>query len=147
MATTALDQNKALVREYYQVLENGAFDRIPEFFADDFTVDMMQLTEGGSEEAGVETVVERTRETFDTFPDATIEIEEMAAEGDWVLCRTTLTGTHEGEFLGIEPTGEEITMQTHWSFRIEDGEFVETHGSGSQLWVLGQMGVDLPIED
>lgn len=53
---------------------------------------------------------------------------------------------HEGEFLGIEPTGKEISMHRHDPTRIEDGEFTEVHGSGGLTWVVGQLGVDLPIE-
>lgn len=147
MATTPLEANKQLVHEYHEVVENQEFDRIPEFFADDFGVDFMQLQEGGSEEAGVDEVVEKTKDHFEAFPDLTIEEKEMAAEGEWVLCRTMMTGTHEGEFHGIEPTGKEITMQRHESYRIEDGEIAEVHGSGSLTWVLGQLGVDLPIEE
>lgn len=146
MDTTTLETNKELVREYHDALESQDADRIPEFFADDFSVDFMQLEEGESEAGGVETLVEKATEHFDAFTDATIEEKEMAAEGDWVLCRTMVTGTHEGEYLGIEPTGKEVTFQRHESYRIEDGEFIETHGTVSITWGLGQLGVDLPIE-
>lgn len=145
MATT-LEANKELVRDYHDVLENQDVDRIPEFFADDFGADFMQLEEGGSEAGGVDTLVEKTTEMFEAFPDATIEEKEMAADGDWVLCRVMTTGTHEGEYLGIEPTGKEVTFQRHESYRIEDGEFVEVHGTVSIMWGVGQLGVELPIE-
>lgn len=58
----------------------------------------------------MEKVVEKTEEHFEAFLDATIEEKEMAAEGEWILCRTMITGTHEGEYLGIEPTGRGVTM-------------------------------------
>jgi len=47
----------------------------------------------------------------------------------------------------LNPTGEEVVMQRHESYRIEDGDFVEVHGTGSLAWVLARLGVDLPTED
>lgn len=147
MTAQLLEENKELVQDYHDVLEEKEADRIPEFFTDDFRIDFMQIEEGGSEEAGVDEVVEKAKDFLEAFPDATIEEKEMAAEGDWVLCRTMVTGTHEGEYLGIEPTGKEVTMQRHESYRVEDGKFAEVHGSASLTWVLGQLGVELPIEE
>jgi predicted ester cyclase len=83
----------------------------------------------------------------EAFPDSTIEEKELVAEDDWVLCRTMTEGTHEGEFMRLNPTGEEVVMQRHESYRIEDGDFVEVHGTGSLAWVLARLGVDLPTED
>lgn len=147
MTAQLLEENKKLVREYHEVLEAQDIDRIPEFFAEDFSIEFMQLEEGGSEEGGVETIVEKSKDFFEAFPDATVEEKELVAEGEWVLCRTMVTGTHDGEYLGIEPTGKEVTMQRHESYRIEDEKFAEIHASGSLTWVLGQLGVDLPIEE
>lgn len=147
MSTEQLTENKELVREYHEVLESQQVDRIRDFYADDYTVEIMELDGSGSEEGDVDDVVERMEQNFEAFPDGTIEEKEMAAEGDWVLCRIEVEATHEGEFHGIEPTGEEVEFQVHESYRVEDGEFVETHSTASLTPVLGQLGVDLPVED
>lgn len=146
MATIPINENKELVREYHKVVENQQIDRIPEFFSDDFTVELGQVDGSDSEEGGVDDLVERLQRGFEGFPDMTIEEKEMAAEGEWVLCRYEMTGTHEGDFMGIEPTGNDVWLQMHESYRIEDGEFVETHSTGSLASLLGQLDVDLPIE-
>lgn len=146
MAKATEEANKELVREYLEVLNDQQVDRIPDFFADDFTVDLMQVDEGESEEGGVDDIVEGVKDAIEAFPDATNHLKEMAAEGDWVLYRVEVEGTHDGEWRGIEPTGEEVWWQLHGSIRIEDGEFVETHGTASNLHRLAQLGVDLPFE-
>lgn len=147
MTATQLAANKELVQEYHEVLENRQADRIPEFYADEYTVEMMQLDGSDAEPGDVDDVVDRMKTNFEAFPDATIEEKEMAAEGDWVLCRIEVTATHQGEFHGIEPTGEEVSIQVHESYRIEDGEFVETHSTASFAPLLGQLGIELPIEE
>lgn len=146
MTATRLTENKELVHEYHEVLENRQVDRIREFYADDYTVEMMQLDGSDAETGDVDDVVDRMKSNFEAFPDATIEEKEMAAEGHWVLCRIEITATHDGAFHGIEPTGREVSMQVHESYRVEDGEFVETHSTASLTPLLGQLGIELPIE-
>ncbi len=47
--------------------------------------------------------------TFSAFPDLKRPVEDMVAEGDKVVARWTSTGTHEGDFMGIPPTGKIVT--------------------------------------
>lgn len=146
MTEAKLRENEELVREYHDVLENRQLDRIREFYAEDFTFEKMQLDGSESEEGDVEDILEGARAHFEAFPDSTIDEKEMAAQGDWVLCRVEIEATHEGEFKGIEPTGEEVWMQRHESYRIDDGEIVEVHGTVSLTPLLAQLGVELPVD-
>jgi predicted ester cyclase len=57
------------------------------------------------------------------FPDLHASIEELVAEGDTVVCRSTTTGTQDGEIKGIPPTGRHIAFDSIDIFRIEDGRF------------------------
>ncbi len=59
------------------------------------------------------------------FPDIRFDIEDIIAEGDMVAIRCTASGTHEGEFMGIAPTGKRFAVeQVHW-VRIADGKLAE----------------------
>jgi predicted ester cyclase len=88
-------QNKDLVRRYYDhVLNGGDLDAVVDYFADERTA------------AGV-----RTGCFF-------------VAEGDRVFLRSTMTGTHDGEFQGIPATGRHIAAESAEVFRIADGKFV-----------------------
>jgi predicted ester cyclase len=61
---------------------------------------------------------------FDAFPDLHIALDELIAEGDRVFVRSTMTGTHDGEYKGIPATGRHISAESAEVFRIADGMFV-----------------------
>lgn len=80
---------------------------------------------------------QRTRlEGFrEAFPDVTIEVEDVVAEDDRIAFRSTMRGTHLGEFLGIAPTGRTITVGLVDIVRVEEGRFAEQWG-GPDLFDL-----------
>jgi predicted ester cyclase len=59
------------------------------------------------------------------FPDVKITIEDIFAEGDYVIFRSTMRGTHHGVFQGIKPTGRPITATLIDIIRVEQDKFVE----------------------
>ena len=59
------------------------------------------------------------------FPDARITVEQQLAEGDLVATRWSGRGTHEGELMGIEPTGKQVTVSGLTISRLEGGKIVE----------------------
>jgi steroid delta-isomerase-like uncharacterized protein len=61
---------------------------------------------------------------LDAFPDLHIAVDEMIAEDDRVFVRSTMTGTHDGEYKGIAPTGRNIATDCAEVFRLEDGKIV-----------------------
>ncbi len=62
---------------------------------------------------------------MNAFPDNHHEVEEVTAEGETVVLRCTLTGTHEGEFMGLPPTGRRIEVTEIHPYRLEGGKAVE----------------------
>lgn len=74
------------------------------------------------------------------FPDLHVAVEDMIAEGDRVVCRNTVTGTHLGEYLGIPPTGRSISYAEMFVFRFNGGRIVETWGVVDILSQLRQLG-------
>ena len=65
----------------------------------------------------------------------------MIAEGDLVAIRSTAHGTHQGEFMGIPPTGKEVTFGGVVTNRIVDSRIVEDWFDGDGLGLLQQLGV------
>jgi predicted ester cyclase len=63
------------------------------------------------------------------------------AEGDKVATRKTLQGTHQGEFMGIPPTGQQVSMGLIDIVRIADGRVVEHWSMGDNLGMMQQLGV------
>ena len=104
------EQNKAAVRSYYEHVLNGRnLDDVGEYFEN-------------------EQLAERIRRGcfsyFRSFPDLHCAIDELIAEGDKVFCRSTITGTHDGECKGVAPTGRHIATDAAEVFRVEDGKFI-----------------------
>jgi hypothetical protein len=77
----------------------------------------MWFGDGGGESAGCFSF-------FQAFPDLHVALDEFVAEGDRVFLRSTMTGTHDGEFQGIPATGHHIAAESAEVFRIADGKFV-----------------------
>jgi Predicted ester cyclase len=80
------------------------------------------------------------------FPDLTYVVEEVMAERDLVMARFSARGTHRGRFLGVAPTGKEITYTGTDINRIVDGRIVESWVHYDALGLLEQLGLVPPIE-
>lgn len=81
------------------------------------------------------------------FPDLCATVEDEIAEGDRVVLRLTLSGTHQGEYYGLLPTGRRATWQQVAIQRIGlDGKVVEDWSSPDLFGLLQQLGA-LPKED
>lgn len=78
---------------------------------------------------------------FQGFSDIYQSLEDILAEGDKVVYRTTITGTHTGEFLGMPPTGKSIRMNDFTLLKISSGQIVEMWYDCNLLAMLGQLGL------
>jgi steroid delta-isomerase-like uncharacterized protein len=76
------------------------------------------------------------------FPDAHIEARHDVVDDDHVVVAYTLTGTHDGEFHGIAPTGKKIEINGIQIGRFEDGKIVERWGSSDELGIFTQLGAE-----
>ena len=75
-----------------------------------------------------------------TFPDFRITIEDQVAEGDKVVTRWTFTGTHQGEFMGLAPTGKQVTTSGINISRIVEGKIVELREEWDAQGFFQQLG-------
>jgi predicted ester cyclase len=75
------------------------------------------------------------------FPDNRHEVEEIIAEDDRVVLRCTLTGTHEGTFMGIPPTGRKIEVTEIHIYRLKGGKAVDHRVGRDDLGAMRQLGV------
>jgi predicted ester cyclase len=79
------------------------------------------------------------------YPDLHVTVEDLIAEGDKVVGRTTVTGTHRGEYMGIQPTGKSVTYNEIFIFRFVAGRVAEIWGVVDVFSQLQQIGVSLPV--
>ena len=74
------------------------------------------------------------------FPDLHIAVDDMIAEGDKIVSRNLVTGTHLGEYMGIPPTGKSVTYNEIFIFRFINGRIAETWGVVDVLSQMQQLG-------
>jgi steroid delta-isomerase-like uncharacterized protein len=103
-----LEDNKALVRRWLEeVLTRGDHERVGELFAGNYVLHDSSFPQDVYGLEGLKRYVAAYRFAF---PDARFAVEDQIAQGDKVVSRWSAKGTHRGEFLGIAPTGEEVTV-------------------------------------
>ena len=135
-------ENKEHVRRVEDAVNDKDLAALSEIFADDFVVHF----HGGREELhGLDEYREYMAETHEAFPDLTITFEDVVAEDDLVTVRYTGSGTHEGEYEGIEPTGETVDLSGMRIVRVEDGKIAEAWGQRDDLGTLAQLDVVEPL--
>jgi len=95
---------------------------------------------------GAEEFKEMIRMFGNAFSDAEVSIEEIIGEGDLVVFRGIERGTHDGEFMGHEPTGETFEINGLAMHRVEDGQITATWANWDMLGMLQQLGI-VPVPD
>jgi steroid delta-isomerase-like uncharacterized protein len=133
------EENKATVRRIYDELWNERNLEIAgEVIAEggvNYDTELVPQPFGPEEMKGT------VRMVTAGFPDNHHEVEEMIAEGDKVVARVTLTGTQEGEIMGIPPTGRSIEVAEIHIYRLADGKAVENRVGRDDLGAMRQLGV------
>lgn len=132
-----IDENKTIVRRYLEeIWGRWDVDAARELIAEEY-VDRNPVPGVGADREGLITVV---RMLGTAFPDATITIEDLIAEGDKVVDHWTVHGTHQGEFFSIPATGKPFTLTGMDIHRIRDGQIVETWHVEDILGLMRQLG-------
>ena len=120
------EENKAVVRREQEELWNhrGDLDAAEELFA-----------------AGQADAAKQEATNFrQGFPDVVSTIEDLIAEGDKVVARWRSRATHQGEYMGIPPTGKEVEFTGISFYRIEGGKIAQSWNIEDQLGLLRQIG-------
>ena len=90
---------------------------------------------------GANTIKQEIEYFRNAVPDLTYTVEDQVAEGEKVVSRYTATGTHQGEFFGVAPTGARIEMSGIQIDRFdENGRMVEEWPEYDLLGAMKQMG-------
>ena len=134
----AAEENKSTFRRYIEEVSNkGNLNVVDEIF-DRY---ISHQPDGHTEERGPEDVKRFIGEFRQAFPDFYSIVEEQIAEGDKVVTRWRASGTHQGEFRGVGPTGNRITLTGIGIFRFsKEGKVVESWDNFDQLGMMQQLG-------
>ena len=137
MLTMSPEENKAVARRFYEeVFNQGDLDLIPELTWSDF----IDHNPGPGQAPGSEGIRQSTAEFRTAFPDVHLTVDDQIAEGDKVVTRLTVQGTHLGEYQGILPTGKPIIVGLIDIVRMRGGKCVERWGELDALSLLEELG-------
>lgn len=128
----------ATMRRVYALISDGDIDGFGELMADDFLEH--------EETPGLEPTKEGVLQFFHLyragFPDLRMEPQDVLVSGDKVIARVRATGTHQGEFMGMPPTGKSVDVQLIDIIRFGDDGLAHEHwGVFDALAMLQQLGV------
>jgi len=135
------EANKEVVRRHYEEgVNNGDIAVATEAFAPEY----VNHIPGQSEPArGIPAWVEFFSSLRAAFPDMTTTLEQLLGEGEMVAVRHVWTGTHQGDYEGIAPTGRPVTFTGADIYRIVDGKIVEEWSEFDELGLLRQLGAEV----
>lgn len=133
---TSMEENKGIVRRYQEIYNSNNLDVLNEVVKEDFLTPRMMP----GMPSGLEGAKQIHKATLLGIPDWHTEIEDLIAEGDKVVARITMTGTHTGDFFGIPATGKRISFSGIYIAQIADGKIIEHWGEEDSVGLLQQLG-------
>lgn len=132
----SLEENKAIIRRYVDEVNRANFDALDELVIPDF-VDHNPVP---GQTPGLEGAKRAYVMVNNAFPDAYFDLQALIAEGDKVVGRGVMTGTHRGEFLGVAATGRSVTWTGMRIFTVKEGKVTEGWINLDLLSVMQQVG-------
>jgi steroid delta-isomerase-like uncharacterized protein len=135
------EDNKALIRRFFEAIDTKKVDIVDEFVAPNF-IEHSPFPGTSPDRDGTK---QAFNITLTAFPDTYHTVDDLIAEADTVAARITGYGTHTGEFLGIPPTGKQVAMTGIAIWRIADGKIVEHWAEIDALGLLHQLGAVPPL--
>jgi steroid delta-isomerase-like uncharacterized protein len=131
-------QNKAVAKRFFEAFNARDLDAFDEILASD-AIDhdpqnpfrQMRGPEGAKRNAAM---------YHAAFSDGCFDVQEQIAEGDCVVTRWTAKGTHDGELMGMPPTGKWVEVDGIGIDRIVDGKVAESWGCWDTLGMMQQLG-------
>jgi steroid delta-isomerase-like uncharacterized protein len=141
MSTAEEASNKASVRRFHDATTSGDAELISKTIDELVEPDAEIRTPLALEATGPRLLKDVFVRLHRAFPDLHITIEDLIEEGDKVVSRNTVTGTHQGEYMGIPATGKSVTYNEIFVVRFTGGRIAETWGVVDVFSQMKQLGV------
>jgi predicted ester cyclase len=137
------EDNKTLLRRMVdEVIVGGKLELLDELIAPSFVNHNLISTGEAAASVGIEGFKQEIAALRVAFPDITIAVDDLLADGDKIIARMRTNGTHKGDWAGIPPTGKVVSNVPSISIvRIADGKFVERWNVTDRLTPLQQLGI------
>jgi steroid delta-isomerase-like uncharacterized protein len=140
MTTAQATSNKAMMRRFVDAANSDDAELLFKTIDELVDPDAVMRTPMPTEKTGADLLKEVFATLLRAYPDLHITIEDLIEEGDKVVMRDTVTGTHQGELMGIPATGKSVTYNEIFIARFAGGRIAETWGVVDILSQLRQLG-------
>lgn len=141
MSAAQPTSNKATFSRLHEAINSGDAELISKTIDEVIEPDVLIRTPLPVEATGAQALKEVFARLIRAFPDLHIAVQDVIAEGDKVVCGNTVTGTHQGEYMGLPPTGRSITYNEIFIFRFAGGRIAETWGVVDVISQMRQLGM------
>lgn len=142
MPAAPATSNKATFRRFHDAFaSSGDAQFISTTIAEIAEPDVLIHIPSGQAATGTQALKEVFARVHRVFPDIHVTVEDMIEEGDKVVGRHTVTGTHQGEYMGLPPTGKSVTYNEIIIFRSVNGRIAETWGVVNVFSQMKQLGM------
>jgi predicted ester cyclase len=132
------ERNKAVVRRLFDEVWNGRnYDNIDELYASDYLFDYRPYREP----VGRDSIREAVERAYASFPDYHEELLALVAEDDTVVVHMRITGTQDGQWGPVPPTGKPVDYEEIAILEFRDGQVIHQRGIVDNLAALRQLGV------
>jgi predicted ester cyclase len=134
----AAQDNKAVGERLMDAWNRSDFAEVEQIVSPDFVnYNPPPIPGAGADRDGLLTAMRYLRQAL---PDGRGEIVNLLAEGDKIVVHDIIRGTHEGDFMGVSPTGRRVSFEFIHIFRLADGRIVERWGLADAMGLMQQMG-------
>jgi steroid delta-isomerase-like uncharacterized protein len=141
MSTARETSNKATVRRFDDVVSTGDAEVISKTIDELVEPDVLIHMPLPIQATGAQALKQVWAMLLRGLPDLHVAVEDVIAEGDKVVSRNTVTGTHQGEYRGLPPTGKSVTYNEIFIFRFAGGRIAEIWGVVDVFSQMKQLGV------
>jgi predicted ester cyclase len=131
MSPTEETSNKATVKRFHDAMNTGDAELISKTIDELVEPDALIRTPVPLDAPGAQALKQVWAVLLQAFPDLRLTVEDMIAEGDKVVVRTTVTGTHRGDYMGLPPTGKAVTYNRSLSCASSTTESRRPGGSST----------------
>ncbi|MBQ3565140.1 MAG: ester cyclase [Alphaproteobacteria bacterium] len=130
--------NKAVAKHFYEIIvSENRLDEVSEYISRNCVLNM----NGKIIPIGFEGMIEHLKAVRRTYPEYSMKITRQFVDSDYVISEFIMTGTHEGEWLGMKPTHKELSFSGINIDKITDGKIVEHGGAVNTFETLWENGL------
>ena len=128
--------NEAAQKKFGEAVNTGKLEMIRDVVA----ADAVDHDPAPDQQQGPQGFIDFFTMMRTAFPDLNLDVEHMVTDEDNVSFAYTVSGTHRGPFMGLQPTGKSFSVRGLQIGRFENGQLKERWGSSDELGILKQLG-------